>query len=132
MAVTKNWTYDPAEIGENGVSRMRFELGDTAFNPGELTAALCDAEYQAIIDTSKSWKTAKLACLRAIVMRFAHQTDLSVNGVSYSFSKRLEFWKKLLDEMEAECSTAVPSFNKSFLQSPNGGHYFRKDMHKNL
>lgn len=125
------YTYDPAEINKESISRMRFELGDTTFKPGELTAALCDEEYQSVLSSTKPWKKAKLACLRAILMKFAHQTDVSVKGVSYSFSKRLDFWKELYDELKAEGSTAVPSMNMDSMRGPDGGHYYHKDMHKN-
>ena len=125
------YTYDPGNTNSESVDRMRFELGDTVLAPGELTAALCDEEYKSVIDNSKSWKKAKLGCLRAILMRFAHETDVTANGVSYSFSKRLDFWKKLYDEAKAENSTAVPIMNMDSLRGPDGGHYFHKDMHKN-
>jgi hypothetical protein len=125
------YTYKPEEIQDESVSRMRFELGDTTFRPGELTAALCDEEYSAILDSKKSWKKMKIDCLKAIVMKFAHQTDLTVNGISYSFSKRLDFWKKLLSEMKASDSTAIPTMDMSFLNDSDGGHYFHNDMHKN-
>ena len=84
------YSYDPSKLNEKGIDRMRMELGDTTFAPAELTAALCDEEYQAIISENKSWKRAKLKCLEAILMRFAHQVDVSVDGLSYSFSERVK------------------------------------------
>ena len=35
-----NYSYNPDNISKNGIDRMRFELGDTVFNPGELTLSL--------------------------------------------------------------------------------------------
>ena len=53
------YSYDVTELNNESVSRMRFELGDTLFNPAELTAALSDEEYAAVISESSSWKKAK-------------------------------------------------------------------------
>ena len=53
------YSYNPNAITENGVDRLRFELGDTTFNPAELTAALSDEEYQAVLDMNRHWKRAK-------------------------------------------------------------------------
>ena len=124
------WSYDPDQLKTASIHRMRFELGDTTFEPPELTAALCDEEYQAMMDGSPSWKAAKIACLRGILMKYAHQTDVSVNGISYSFAKRVDFWKGLLEELERKNGTAVPR-GRSSGSSRDGGHYFHKNMHRN-
>ena len=84
--MARTYSYDPGKLNENGMDRMRMELGDTTFAPGELTAALCDEEYIAILNQNKSWKKAKLKCLQAIVMRFAHQVNMSVDGLCWLYS----------------------------------------------
>lgn len=128
----RTYSYNPSKIAENGVDRMRMELGDTTFAPGELTAALCDEEYNAIIKMCSSWKRAKVKCLETILMKFAHQVDMSVNGLSYSFSQRIDFWKKLLDETKKTASTGVPTANPLALNGEmGGGPYFYNDMHAN-
>ena len=43
------YTYDPAEIATESVSKARFELGDTAVEGGASTCFLADEEIQAII-----------------------------------------------------------------------------------
>lgn len=126
------YTYNPQLLDKDPVARMRFELGDTTLAPGELTAALCDEEYRTIIKSTKSWKKAKLKCLDAILMRFAHQVDFSMDGLSYSFSQRVEFWKNLRDEMKKTSSLAVPTANPLALNGRLGGEpYFYNDMHSN-
>ena len=126
------YSYNPSLISEYGKDRMRLELGDTTFAPGELTAALADEEYVCLIRDNPKWRKAKLACLQAILMRFSHQVNMSVDGVSYSFSDRVKFWKELYDsEKRKSSSMAVPSVNMSGLSDPKGGHYFHEDMHKN-
>lgn len=130
MAMT--YSYDPAKLNEKGVDLMRLELGDTVLAPGELTAALCNEEYAAIINSTKSWKRAKLKCLETILMKFAHQVDFSVDGVSYSFSQRVEFWKKLRDETKKQLSAGVPTADPLALNGElGGGPYFYNDMHAN-
>lgn len=126
------YSYNPEKISENGVDRMRLELGDTTFAPGELTAALCDEEYTAIIGMYKSWKKAKVKCLEAILMKFSHQVNFSVDGISYSFADRVDFWKQLLKEAKAEASTGVPTANPLALNGEiGGGPYFYNDMQAN-
>lgn len=126
------YSYRPEQLKSSKVYKMRLELGDTTFAPGELTAALSDEEYKAIIDSTKSWKKAKLLCLEAILMRFAHQVDFSMDGISYSFSQRVEFWKNLRDEMKKQSSLAVPTADPLALNGRLGGQpYFHNDMHTN-
>lgn len=126
------YSYRPELLSEQKVYQMRLELGDTVMAPGELTAALSDEEYQTIIKSTKSWKKAKLRCLEAILMRFAHQVDFSMDGISYSFSKRVDFWKSLYDEMKKESSLAVPTADPIALNGRVGGEsYFYNDMMSN-
>ena len=49
----KTYTYNPEKIGEQGVDRMRFELGDTMVEGEQETSALCNEEYEAIIAARK-------------------------------------------------------------------------------
>lgn len=126
------YSYKPELLDKDPIYQMRLELGDTTFAPGELTAALSDEEYRAIIKSTKSWKRAKLKCLEAILMRFAHQVDFSMDGLSYSFSQRVEFWKQLRDELKKTSSTGVPTANPLALNGGLGGEpYFHNDMHSN-
>ena len=66
----KTYTYNPEKIGEPGVDRMRFEIGDTMVEGEQETSALCNEEYEAIIAARKTWKRAKLAVLESIMRRF--------------------------------------------------------------
>ena len=126
------YSYRPEQLDTNQIYKMRLELGDTTFAPGELTAALSDEEYRALIKNTKNWKKAKLKCLEAILMKFAHQVDFSMDGISYSFSQRVEFWKKLRDELRRGSSTAVPLADPLALNGGLGGDaYFHNDMHAN-
>lgn len=126
------YSYKPELLDKNPVYQMRLELGDTTLAPGELTAALSDEEYQTIIKSTKSWKKAKLRCVEAILMRFAHQVDFSMDGISYSFAQRVEFWKELKKDLKKESSTAVPTADPLALNGGLGGEpYFYNDMHAN-
>ena len=130
--MARTYSYDPTKAGEEGLDKMRLELGDTVLDPGELTAALCDEEYLAIIGRHKRWKKAKLKCLEAILMRFSHQVDVNVDGLSYSFSQRVEFWKKIYEEAKAEAVAALPVANPAALSGREGGPpYFHEDMNSN-
>lgn len=122
----RTYSYDPGKLMSAGVDRLRFELGDTTLAPGELTAALCDEEYRAALDQGGGWEAVKLRCLRAIVMRFAHQATMSVDGLRYDFGDRAAVWRAMLKEAEKKCRT-LPSMPKGGGAEP----YFYRGMLEN-
>lgn len=125
------YTYNPLGIEDGGSDQMRFELGDTNVSAEALSAALCDEEYQAIINAASSWRMAKVKCLKAILMRFAHQVNMSADGLSYSLQARYEAWKKLYEEERKKIPT-TPIVDKSALAArENGGYYFYTDLMHN-
>ena len=130
-----NFTYDPTKITEGGLDQMRFELGDTVVDMDGVTSPLCDEEYNAILKKyGKSWRTAKLKCLEAIVMKLSYEVNTTVGGLSYSLSERYERWKKMLDEAKADAKAlaSVPRVGNPGSLSPHGGTpYFYNDMQAN-
>jgi len=124
------YSYNPANITRNGVDKMRFELGDTVLEPASLACSLCNEEYAAILAQNKEWRRAKIACLKAILIKFAYEVDFSADGLSYSLSQRYERFKALLNEEESKLAalSSVPRFDKS---SIGGGHYFYNNLHVN-
>ncbi|NDO18815.1 hypothetical protein FMM68_03995 [Lachnospiraceae bacterium MD329] len=125
------YTYNPNNIASNGIDRLRFELGDTTFNPAELTAALSDEEYQAVLDMNKSWKRAKLAALEAILMKFAHSCTTTIGPVSYSFSERVEAWQNLYNRLKKELSASSPLSFGGVGGNEYRPPYFYEGMHDN-
>jgi len=125
------YSYDPMKLNQNGVDKMRFELGDTVIDNGALTSPLCDEEYTAMLNQHKDWAKAKLACLRAIVMKLSYEVDTEVDNLSYSLSQRFDRWKAMLKEEEekAVSITAAPLIHKNALR---GKPYFYNDLHANL
>ena len=90
----KTYTYNPEKIGEQGVDRMRFELGDTMVEGAEETSALSNEEYTAIIAAKKTWKRAKLAALESIMRRFGMEVNTTVGPLKLEMQARAEFWRK--------------------------------------
>lgn len=129
----KSYTYAPEKISEKGVDRMRFELGDVMVEGCQETCALSDEEYKAIIDSSKSWKRAKLSALESIVHRFGYEVNTTVGPMKLELQARAEFWHKLYVEMKNECGDGtIPSTGKASPESgKDGGHYFYGGMHDN-
>lgn len=127
------YTYDPTKISENGIDRMRFELGDTVVDLGGISSPLCDEEYQAVLQSNPNWRKAKVKCLEAIVMKLAYEVNTSVDGLSYSLSERFERWKRMLDEEKSEMKAlhGVPIANPDSLMPANGTPYFYNDMQTN-
>lgn len=129
------YSYDPSKITEGGMDQMRFELGDTVVDMRQVTSPLCDEEYRAILEKyGKTWKVAKLHCLRAIVMKMSYEVDTSVGGLSYSMSQRYERWKEMYAsaKKEANAIAGVPRAGNPGSLMPHGGTpYFYNDMHAN-
>lgn len=130
--VQRTYSYNPANICAGGVDQMRFELGDTITDMGEITSPLCNEEYQAMIDSTSNWKKAKLKCLKAIIMKMAYEVNTSTDGLSYSLSDRYERWKAMYDDLKKDAQAAVPICNPNALGGKNGEDmYFHYDMLSN-
>lgn len=128
----RSFTYDPTRITEGGMDQMRFELGDTVVDLGEITSPLCDEEYRAIIEKyGENWRAAKIKCLEAIVMKLSYEVNTSLDGLSYSLSERYERWKAILGEekKKATAAASVPRVGFEGSLIPHGrSPYFYNDM----
>lgn len=126
------YSYTPGNLDDNSKDRMRFELGDTQIDGGADTCALCDEEYDALIKASKDdWRRAKIACLKAIVARFAMMVDFHAGGMSIDFSKRYDRYKAMLDKLEKEGQFISVNPASLGVGCADGGHYFRLGMLNN-
>lgn len=127
-----NYTYNPAEISEQTVSRMRFELGDTMVDGRSDTTALTDEEIQAAIENyPKSWKRAKLMLLESLYRRFSYEVDTKTGPLTLSLQARAAMWKEdyltLKKEIQQE-SCSVPPFAGGTSNKPP---YFYAGMQQN-
>ena len=126
-----NYTYDPTKIGEKGLDRMRFELGDCEVDGGEDPCALSDEEYTALISRADSegrgWTFAKFLCVLGIVTRYANEADFSAGGGSILLSQRYERWKDIYDKLKK--SFQYPVINKTEKSTED---YFQFGMHDNV
>lgn len=128
----RTYSYDPSKICDGGVDQMRFELGDTIVDMGDILSPLCDEEYAAMIGSTSSWKKAKLKCLKSILMKFAYEVNTSTDGLSYSLSDRFDRWKAMYDDLKKKAEAAVPVCNPNALGGKNGEDmYFHYDMLSN-
>lgn len=129
----KSYTYDPEKLGEKGVDRMRFELGDVMVEGEQETCALSDEEYRVIIKTAKNWKRAKLAVLESIMRRFAYEVDTTVGPLKLELQARAEHWRKMYDAFKKECAdgTLPCAGTPSPESKEDAGHYFYGGMHDN-
>ncbi len=125
------YSYNPSNIGVDGIDKMRFELGDVMIVHDERSAALTDEEILAVLEKRKgNWKRAKLDLLESILMRFSYEVDTKVGKLSLGLRDRYEAWKSMRDELkkEIEQSTSVPLINSKAMS----GHYFKNGMHDNI
>lgn len=130
------YTYDPREITKPGVSRARFELGDTLIDGGSETCMLCDEEINAIIEDAPTWKKALYRLADAVCMRLSLETDWKDDGTSFSLNQRAERWMKLRDKLkaDADAESIIPTSGAvdDTLNDPrDGGHYFYSGMMEN-
>lgn len=131
MAET-NYTYNPADISTESVSRARFELGDIMVDGGAETCYLSDQEIQAIIATESGWKWKLFRLADAVCMRLSYETNWKDDGTSFDLNQRAERWMKLRDKLKdeaamEECLPESDAVNES-IGSADGGHYFYRDM----
>lgn len=131
-----NYSYNPLEIGQNSVSRARFELGDTMVEGGAETCMLSDEEYAAILDANPKWKAALYRLADAICMKLSYETDWKDDGTSFNLNQRAERWMKLRDKLkkDAEAAGTVPvsgAVNDAIRNPEDGGHYFYAGMMQN-
>lgn len=125
------YTYNPGNVGVDGIDKMRFELGDVMIIHDERSAALSDEEISAVLEKyPNNWKKAKLALLESILMRFSYEVDTTVGKLSLGLRDRYDAWKVMRDELkkEIEQSASVPLINSKAMS----GHYFKNGMHDNV
>ena len=89
-----SYTYNPADIREQTVSRMRFEIGDTMVEGGSDTTALTDEEIQAAIDSNSKWKRAKLMLLESLYRRFSYEVNTKTGPLTLELHDRAAMWRE--------------------------------------
>ena len=101
-------TYDPSQIGDNPLYRVRFELGDTVEWQGVLPNGgnLQDEEILAVLDEhGGDWVKATAALCRNLATRWARVADVSAGRVRQSASRvsqRYEEMAARYEEMAAQ------------------------------
>lgn len=128
------YSYDPTRINKNGLDQMRFELGDTATEGEEKTCILCDEEYFAILsglEKGKSWKSLKVQCLKAIVMKLSYEVNYKVEEMSIDLSDRYKHFKEMLKDLEKSAQIPVFTGKLGAENVQDGGHYFTLGMQEN-
>ena len=130
------YTYDPAQITTDSVSRARFELGDVAVTGGAESCYLSDEEIAAIIadNSTPRWKRKLFRLAEAVCMRLSYETNWRNDGTAFDLSQRADRWVKLRDKLkqDADIEASLPdagAINDS-VRSSDGGHYFHRGMHK--
>lgn len=126
-----SYTYNPADIREQTVSRMRFEIGDTMVEGGSDTTALTDEEIQAAIDSNSKWKRAKLMLLESLYRRFSYEVNTKTGPLTLELHARAAMWREdyltLKKEIQQE-SCSVPRFTSGGSDKPP---YFYAGMQEN-
>lgn len=118
------YSYIPENINTDEKDHMRFALADTDVEGGQTSAALSDEEIQAVLDRyPDDFKTAKFKLVEHLVYKYGQDVDNKVGPVSFTFSHRMDFWKKLYDAMKKEM------VQKAAGLKPYGGDGERKNSY---
>lgn len=130
------YSYNPSELNENTVSRVRFALGDVLTDGGAETCMLCDEEIQAVLSDTPNFKRALYILADAVCMRLSYETDWRDDGTQFSLNQRAERWMKLRDKLkkEADAACTLPisgAVKDSIRNAEDGGHYFYAGMMQN-
>ena len=126
----KSYTYNPANLADNGKDRMRFELGDTMVEGGNETAYLTDEEIIAVLEIYPKWNHAKLALVDSVLRRFAYEVNTKVGPVSWTFNERFNSWKQLCDELKSETQSKSVRPSDTVMKK-SGPPYFYGGIHDN-
>ena len=131
--MARTYTYDPEKIPENGLDKMRFELGDVMVEGGADTAALSNEEIKAALELyPEEWKRAKLALVESICRRFSYEVDTKTSKVSLSLSQRAKSWQELYETLKAEVKAEDISLPISVNENQGRKPYFYTGMMQNL
>ena len=131
-----SYTYEPAQIAVDGVSRMRFELGDTLVEGGAETAYLSDQEITVITAAAMNWLDAKLRLARGVYHKLAYEVSTRVGPVSFDLQQRAERWKTIVEELELQAAQEGGISDAAVSAIKNGmgkraDTYFRTGMQQN-
>lgn len=130
-----SYSYYPEEINTNDVMKMRFELADTDTSRNEMSAALADEEIAAILEQYPGdFKMAKFKLLEHLMYRYGQDVDNTVGPVSFNFGNRVDFWKKLYDDLKKEIASSARGirpykndkseyFYVGMMNDPGGGRF---------
>lgn len=130
-----SYSYYPEEINTNDVMKMRFELADTDTSRNEMSAALADEEIAAILEQYPGdFKRAKFKLLEHLMYRYGQDVDNTVGPVSFNFGNRVDFWKKLYDDLKKEIASSARGirpykndkseyFYIGMMNDPGGGRF---------
>ena len=126
------YTYNPAEIKGNTVSRMRFELGDTMVEGSSETTALTDEEIQAALDTyPNEWKRSKLMLVESLYRRFSYEVNTKTGPLTLELQSRAELWKAEYEKLKKD--VALDNISVPFFAGERTGKtpYFYTGMQEN-
>lgn len=97
------YSYHPEEMNTSEKDRMRFELADTDVDRNNISAALSDEEINAVLERyPDDFRMAKFKLVEHLVFKYGQDVDNKVGPVTFTFSHRMDFWKKLYDDMKKD------------------------------
>lgn len=90
------FSYDMDAVLDNGMDRIRFELGDI----DSTDVLLQDEEIELILEDTPNWQTALAKSARIIESRFRRLLEQSIGDIRVEYTKRAETWSKMRQRFE--------------------------------
>ena len=88
------FSYDPSLLADGGLNEMRFELGDVFVEEPEKSAYLSDETILAALESSRTFKRAKLKLIESLLRRFSYEVDTKVDSLDLKLHQRLDAWER--------------------------------------
>lgn len=101
-----SFSFDIDAVPENGLDRIRFELGDV----DSTDVMLQDEAIEVILLDTPNWQTALAKSARIIEAGFRRLLEQSVGDIRVEYTKRAETWSKMrqrFEELAPEISTVT-------------------------
>lgn len=124
-----SFSYDIDAVPENGLDRIRFELGDV----DSTDVMLQDEAIEIILLDTPNWQTALAKSARVIEAGFRRLLEQSVGDIRVEYTKRAETWSKMrqrFEELAPEVSAVTTAGMGLSAGGTGGGTYYGIHMHE--
>lgn len=85
-----------------GSTKCAFECGDVFVEEPEKTCYLSDETILAALESSRTFKRAKLKLIESLLRRFSYEVDTRVDSLDLKLHQRLDAWEREFKRLKLE------------------------------